>query len=323
MTTMTALRFDRFGDLSALHLTQLDRPVPAHGELLVQVRAASINPSDVKNVQGKMEGTTLPRTPGRDFAGVVVDGPAETVGQEVWGAGGELGYERDGTHAQYVLVPADGVARKPTTLDFAQAAACGVNFIAAWLGVHEAAALSAGETIFITGAAGGVGSAVVQLARWMGARSIGFDRAFPPGLPSHLRPDVALAGDDDIVAGVRDATGGHGADVVFDTVGAPVFEKNLALLANGGRYAIIASVGERRASFDILDFYHKRLTLTGVDTRAHASAAAARTLDRLRPGFESGALRAPEIARRVPLDEAVDAYRAVDEGLRGKVAIVI
>ena len=319
---MTALRFERFGDLTNLHVAEVDRPVPSPDQVLVEVRAASLNPSDVKNVQGKMEGTTLPRTPGRDFAGVVVDGAPDLIGAAVWGTGGEIGFTIDGSHAQYLLVPADGVARKPDGLDFDEAAACGVNFLAAWLGVNDAARLGPGETIFVTGAAGGVGTSVVQLARWMGARSIGFDRAYPPDLPRELLPDVALSGDGDIVARVNEVTRGRGADVVFDTVGSPLFEKNLTLLANRGRYAIIASVGDRRASFDILDFYHKQLTLTGVDTRAHRSANSARTLERLGPGFESGALRAPYIAKRVPLREAVDAYRAMNDGFSGKIVIV-
>jgi NADPH:quinone reductase len=322
MSSMNALRFDRFGYLAALHLSQVDRPVPGSDDVLVEVRAASVNPSGVKNVQGKMEGTTLPRTPGRDFAGVVVEGAPELIGTAVWGAGGEIGYTVDGSHAQYLLLPAGGVARKPDALDFEEAAACGVNFLAAWLGVSDAARLGAGETIFVTGAASGVGTSVVQLARWMGARSIGFDRNFPPNLPRELKPDVALSGDDDIVARVREETHGRGADVVFDTVGSPLFEKNLALLANEGRYAIIASVGERRASFDILDFYHKQLTLIGVDTRAHHSVDAARILERLGPGFDSGALRAPHISKRVSLDEAIDAYHAVNDGVAGKIVIV-
>ena len=318
---MQALRFERFGDLSELRLVTAERPVPQRGEALVEVRASSINPSDVKNVQGKMEGTTPPRIPGRDFAGVVVEGPSALIGTAVWGAGGEIGYEVDGAHAQYVLVPADGVAPKPDALGFDEAAACGVNFVAAWLGLHDAAALGPGETVFVTGAGGGVGTAVIQLARWMGARSIGFDLSYPPDLPPELKADLMLGEKDDIVQRTLEATGGRGADVVFDAVGAPLFEKNLALLANQGRYAIIASAGERRASFDILDFYHKRAHLIGVDTRACRSVQAAAVLERLRPGFESRALRPPLIAMRVPLDRAIEGYRAVDQHAAGKVMI--
>jgi NADPH2:quinone reductase len=316
-----ALRFERFGDPSVLEVADLPRPVARPGEIVVAIRAASINPSDVKNVAGKMEGTTLPRTPGRDFAGIVVDGPPDMLGTEVWGAGGDIGFTRDGSHAEYIAVPADGVARKPAALSFLEAAACGVNFVTAFAGVATAAHLEAGETILVTGASGGVGSSVVQLARWMGARSIGVDRTVRADAPPALTADVALGLGDDILAAVRRATDGRGADVVYDTVGASLFETNLSALAAGGRYVIISSVGERRASLDILDFYHKSLTLTGVDTRTLDTRACARILERLRPGFESGALHAPAVAATFDISRAKEAYQAAQAGAAGKIML--
>jgi NADPH:quinone reductase-like Zn-dependent oxidoreductase len=317
-----ALRFERFGDPSVLAVVDVPRPALRDGEVLVAVRAASINPSDVKNVAGKMEGTTLPRTPGRDFSGIVVEGPVALIGAEVWGAGGDVGFTRDGSHAEYIAVPADGVAKKPAKLSFLEAAACGVNFVTAWAGVATAAHLEAGETILVTGSAGGVGSSVVQLARWMGARSIGVDRVAGRNVPRALAPDVAVSSSDDVLAAVRAATDGRGVDVVYDTVGAPLFETNLAALAARGRYVIIASAGERRASFDILDFYHKRLTLAGVDTRALDTVACARILDRLRPGFDAGALVAPAIGETFDIAQAKEAYQAASGGGTGKFMLV-
>lgn len=317
---MKALRFERFGDLDALEVAELPRPVPARGEVLVAVYAASINPSDVKNVQGKMEGTTLPRTPGRDFAGVVIDGPPGLRGVDVWGAGGDIGFTRDGAHADYIVVPEDGVSRKPALLSFEEAAAVGVNFVAAWAGLHDAAHLGAGETVLVTGAAGAVGTSVVQLARWMGARSIGVDLAKQPFLADHLRADFSLTTAEDVLAGVRRMTDGRGVDVVYDTVGTPLFETNLAALAPGGRYVLIASAGERRASFDLLDFYHKRTLLAGVDTRALDTRACARILDRLRDGFDGSRLRPPRIAQRFSLADGKRAYEAANAGA-GKIVL--
>ena len=303
-----------------LEVADVARPQPGRGEILVEVRAASINPSDVKNVQGKMEGTTLPRTPGRDFAGYVVEGPPNLKGAEVWGAGGDIGFSRDGAHAEYIVVPEDGVSRKPALLSFEEAAVVGVNFVTAWAGV-QAAQLGAGETIMVTGAAGGVGSSVVQLARWVGASSIGVDRRKQPFLPDHLRADFSVSTSEDVLAGIKRATSGRGVDVVYDTVGAPLFETNLAALAHAGRYVIIASVGERRASFDVLDFYHNRTTLLGVDSRALDTRACARILDRLRPGFDTSRLRPPRIAHRFALADAKRAYEAVAAGAAGKVVL--
>ena len=101
---MKALRFHKFGSPSVLAIEEVPRPEPHGEEALVQVQAAAINPSDVKNVSGYFPATTLPRTPGRDFAGIVLTGK-RYEGQEVWGSGPGLGTIRDGAQAEYVVVP--------------------------------------------------------------------------------------------------------------------------------------------------------------------------------------------------------------------------
>src|SRR5271154_1673663 len=102
---MRAVRLHQFGNLIDLKIEDFPTPSPAAGELLLRLSAASVNPSDVKNVQGFMHQTRLPRTPGRDFAGTVVSGRGDLVGSEVWGTGGDLGFTRDGTHADHLLIP--------------------------------------------------------------------------------------------------------------------------------------------------------------------------------------------------------------------------
>ena len=99
---MRAIRFEAFGDPSVLHLSEVAAPAGDESTAVVRVMAASINPSDVKNVAGAMEQTTLPRIPGRDFAGVVEAGPAAWIGAAVWGTGGDTGFTREGTHAEAV-----------------------------------------------------------------------------------------------------------------------------------------------------------------------------------------------------------------------------
>ena len=93
---MRAIRFEAFGDPSVLHVAEVSRPGADERTAVVRVMAASINPSDVKNVAGAMKQTTLPRILGRDYAGVVESGPAEWIGAEVWGTGGDVGFTRDG-----------------------------------------------------------------------------------------------------------------------------------------------------------------------------------------------------------------------------------
>src|SRR5271157_2105180 len=216
---MRAIRFEAFGNPSVLKLVDIAAPAADARTALVRVMAASINPSDVKNVAGAMKQTTLPRIPGRDYAGVVERGPAEWIGAEVWGTGGDVGFTRDGTHAEMIAVPTASLRRKPGPLSFDEAASVGVNYMAAWLGI-EATGVKAGETVLLIGADGGVGNAAAQIARRLGARVIGADKRAPqPDAPIHAIAEKLIIGAEDLPAEVRAATGGRGADVVLDLVG--------------------------------------------------------------------------------------------------------
>jgi len=322
---MQALRFHEFGGFDKLNVETLPDPQPKPDELVVRIRAASLNPSDAKNVLGRMDGTTLPRTPGRDFAGVVVNGPRQMIGMEVWGTGGDVGFARDGAYAELLVVPVDGVRPKPKTLSFEEAAAAGTNFVTAWIGLIETAHFQSGETVVVTGAAGGVGSAVTQIAKWKGGRSIGVDRS--PMSPQHqtgFAIDHFLISDPtenykSMVDGARQLTGGSGANVAFDCVGGPLFEPSLRTLGQLGRQVNITSVDDRRVSFDLLDFYHRRLSLFGVDSRSYDTVACAAILEHLTPGFESRALKPVPIVKRLTLNDAAQAFTQVNDGtLHGK-----
>jgi len=323
---MKALRFNRFGDLSVLRIQELPTPQIGNDEVLLRIHAASINPSDVKNVQGHMEGTTLPRTPGRDFAGVVVNGPPELTGKEVFGTGGDIGFTRDGSHAEFIVVSAQGVALKPKQLSMEEAASVGVNYLAAYIGLVQRAGVRNGEVVLVTGASGGVGTAVIQLARWKGARVIAVDRRILP--PDKLREqgidlqiDVSSQDYEAMIRQVREFTSGNGANIAFDCVGGPLFEPCLRSLGQSGRQVNIVSVGTRGVSFDLTDFFHRQLTLYGVDTRAYDTVASAEILKQLTSGFESGALRPAQVVSRYSLDQAVEAYREVNSGAKGKVVL--
>ena len=171
---MKALRFAEFGRPSVLSLEDIASPALRPGEVLVEVHAAAINPSDVKNVAGAFH-ASLPRTPGRDYAGVVITDGA-WKGKEVWGSGEGLGVTRDGTHAQYLAVPTDWLSEKPRDLTMAQASTAGVAYLAAWSGIVDSADIKAGETLLVTGALGAVGRAATQIAHWKGVKVIGADR---------------------------------------------------------------------------------------------------------------------------------------------------
>ncbi len=320
---MRALRFFEFGDPSKLSL--VDRPDPRADatSAVVRIVAASVNPSDVKNVAGQMEGTVLPRVPGRDFSGVVEDGPREWVGAAVWGTGGDIGFSEDGTHAERIAFPIAALAKKPANLEHDVAATVGVSFIIAWLGAIEYAALREGETVAVIGAGGAVGGAVVQIARARGCRVIGVDRGTRPPPPAGELLDAFVSTEGDVAAQVRELTAGKGAEVVFDAVGGVMFEAALRSLRHRGRLVEISGTGKRRVDFDLIDFYHNESRIFGADTRKLDAVASARILSSLVPGFEGGSYRSPAIARAYPLAEGVAAYEAVARGTRGRVILTM
>jgi NADPH2:quinone reductase len=320
---MKAIRFARFGRPDVLALEDVPDPQAGENRAVVRVVAASINPSDVKNVQGLMDQTTLPRTPGRDFAGIVETGPADWIGAGVWGTGGDVGFTRDGSHAERIVVPVAGLRRKPEALSFEQAASVGVNFLAAWRGLVTACGLKPRETAVILGATGGVGNAAVQIARRIGAVVIGVDRRTPGPEAAILSAGTSIVAENEAIApAVRQATGGLGADVVLDTVGGVMFRHALDCLGVGGRLAEMSVTGARDVTFNLADFYHNESRLLGIDTLKLDLAASAAVLEALRPGFESGEYRPATISRRFPLREAPAAYQALAAGEKGRVVLL-
>ena len=305
---MRALRFHQFGAPSVLQIEDMARPNPGHSEALVQIQAAAINMSDVKNVAGQFPATTLPRTPGRDFAGVVVAGP-RYEGKQVWSSAPGLGLTRDGVQAEYAVVPAECLSLLPANLTPQQASAIGVPFITAWVCVRRAT-LQAGETILIVGAAGAVGQAATQIAVWQKAHVLAAAISSTPVAGAEV---VINTTTEDVRERVLALTGGRGVDVVLDTVGGPMFEPVLRSLRIGGRQVVITSTRDRRVSFDLVDFYHNELHLMGVDSMKLTSLEVGEIADKLRLGFETGALRTPSL-ESVPFSEAVTAYEAVARG---------
>jgi NADPH2:quinone reductase len=297
-------------------------PTPGPGQALVEVRAAGVNPSDVKAVLGAMPHAVWPRTPGRDYAGVVVDGPAEWIGKEVWGSGGELGIRRDGTHATHLLLDAADLRGKPGTITLAEAGAVGVPFVTAWEGLREAGSVQPGDVVLVLGANGKVGQATIQIAAMAGARVFGVERT-PGSYRGHAVGEVTmLSAAGDIAQQVREATSGHGADIVYNTVGSPYFEAANRAMAVRGRQILIATV-ERAVPFDIFAFYRGQHRYVGLDTLALNSGDCAGILDALRPGFESGTLRPFRVlqANTYGLDQAAAAYQAVLVGAPDRVVL--
>lgn len=311
---MRALRFHQTGSLDELRLEVVPTPVAKADEVLVQVKASAINPSDIKNVLGKMHETTVPRIPGRDFAGVVVSGSGDLTRRSVFGSGGDLGFGRDGSHAEYVAVPASAVLPLPKNLRFEQAASIGVAYITAWAALVNAAHIQPGETVFIIGTTGSVGSAAARIAHSMGVRVIGTVRKgsdIPATKVLPVAEWISLE-NTDLVTGVRAATDGRGADVVFDVVGGAMFEKCLGALAWRGRQVAISSSPEPRVSFNLVDFYHNESRLLGIDSLKLSFEETAEILRGLTPGIEAGTFPPPPV-ETFRLEDGPRLYRDIAE----------
>ena len=311
-------------DAIDLRLETCEPPSRGPDELLVELRTAGVNRSDVAAAMGRMPQAAWPRTPGRDWAGVVVEGPGELLGQEVFGAGGDLGITRDGTHATHLVVPRDAVVTKPVALTLAEAGALGVPFVTAQHGFHRAGMPRPGDVVLVLAANGMVGQAAAQIAAMAGARVFGVTRRAEAFAQPHAAVRMIDASAADVAGVVRDETGGHGADIVYNTVGSPYFATANAAMAYGGRQILISTV-ERPVPFDIFAFYRGEHSFFGVDSLALDACASAALLRELVPGFVNGRLRPLPVVQAAcyPLEHAAEAYRAVQAIARDRVVLVM
>lgn len=274
-----------------IDVVDVEQPRPGPGQVLLEIAAAGVNPSDVKASLGHMPHAVWPRTPGRDFAGTVRAGPPNMVGMEVWGGGGELGITQDGSHARWMVLDEKAVRRKPANLTMEEAGAIGVPFITAYEGLREAGGAQPTDVVLVCGGNGKVGQATIQLATMAGATVFAVEYNAQP-LAGHASRSVVMLNSavDDVAAIVREKTGGHGADIVFNTVGSPYFEIANKAMAKQARQIFISTF-DRAVPFDIFTFFRGRHKYIGIDTLALSSIEGARILDKLRPKFEAGLLK--------------------------------
>jgi NADPH:quinone reductase-like Zn-dependent oxidoreductase len=303
----------------------VERQTLSRGEndLLIEIKAAAVNPSDVKAATGLMPYAVFPRTSGRDYAGVVIDGPPDWIGREVFGSSGDLGIRRDGTHASHLLVERAAVVDKPKAISWEEAAGIGVPFVTAMEGLRRAGMPKPGDTVLVMGVNGKVGQAAVQIATWYGARAIGVVRK-PESYEGHSNSPVEVidASASDVATRVRELTGGMGADIVYNTVGDPYFQAAHKSLALRGRQILIAAV-DRIVQFNILEFYRGQHTYVGIDTLGLSSVVTGEVLRELGPGFASGHLKPFPIKASAiyPLEQAKAAFVAVAGSSRDRVIL--
>lgn len=309
-----------------MRLEDISEPEPGPGEVLVKVRAANINFPDALLCRGEYQiRPPFPFTPGVELCGEVVAGGRDTgaqpgarvIAQPVMpsGAFGEL-----------TVVGAASVRDAPKALDDAEAAALHIGYQTGWFGLHRRAGLRQGETLLVHAAAGGVGSAAVQLGKAAGARVIGV-----VGGPAKAETARELGCDlvvdrrqDDLVAAVKEATEGRGADVVYDPVGGDAYAKSVKCIAFEGRVVIVGFASGAVPTPGLNHALVKNYSILGLHWGLYnqrdpdAVAACHEELGRL---AEQGAIR-PLISERVALDGAAEAVQRVFDGVTtGRVVV--
>ncbi|MFB6435224.1 NADPH:quinone oxidoreductase family protein [Streptomyces sp. NPDC056411] len=325
---MKAWRVHANGEPHAvMRLEEVPDPQPGPGQLLLRVRAANVNFPDALLCRGHYQvRPPLPFTPGVEICGEVLavgEGAAGEVGQRVLAQPPLPG----GGFAELALADAAAVRPAPEALDDAEAAALHIGYQTGWFGLHRRARLQPGETLLVHAAAGGVGSAAVQLGRAAGARVIGV-----VGGPDKARTARELGCDvvldrrsDDLVAAVKEATGGRGADVVYDPVGGEAYTASTKCIAFEGRIVVVGFAGGTIPSPALNHALVKNYAILGLHWGLYHTkdpAAVDACHEELTKLAAQGAI-APLIGGRVPLGAAADAVQRVADGASvGRLVVV-
>jgi NADPH2:quinone reductase len=319
---MKAAYIETTGAPDVIRFADLPRPEPTDGEVLVRVAAVAVNPIDVYIRAGTVA-MPLPKPfiIGCDLAGVVESaGPRchrFRTGDRVWGSNqGLLG--RQGTFAEYAAVPEDWLYPTPPGVADTAAAAAALTGITAHLGLFRDAHLQSGETVFVNGGTGGVGSMVVQMTKAVGSKVITtVGSADKAAQCREWGADCVLNyKSDDVPAGVRDFTRGQGVNVWYETQREPDFERTVPLMAQRGRIVIIAG-RQARPVFPVGPFYVKGLALHGFTMFNATAGEQRRAADDINRWLAEGKLQ-PPIGRTFPLSQAAAAHRLLEENTLGK-----
>ena len=301
-----------------MRLADVGRPTPGEGQVLLRVRAANINFPDALMCRGQYQvRPPLPFTPGVEICGETEDG-RRVIANPALPHGG---------FAEYALADAAALLPAPDALDDAEAAALHIGYQTAWFALHRRAHLEAGETLLVHAAAGGVGSAAVQLGKAAGATVIGVaggaDKAV---VARELGCDVVIdRREQDVVAAVKEATGGRGADVIFDPVGGEAYTQSAKTVAFEGRIVIVGFASGTIPSPGLNHALIKNYAILGLHWGLYNTKnpkLVQHCHEQLTELAARGAIK-PLVSERVPLAGAADAVQRVADGVTtGRVTVL-
>ena len=301
-----------------MRLEEVERPTPGDGQVLLKVRAANINFPDVLMCRGQYQvRPPLPFTPGVEICGETEDGRRVL-------ANPTLPY---GGFAEYAVADAAALLPAPDSLDDAEAAALHIGYQTGWFGLHRRAHLEAGETLLVHAAAGGVGSAAVQLGKAAGATVIGVvGGADKAAVARELGCDVVIdRKSEDVIAAVKEATGGRGADVIYDPVGGEAYAQSTKVVAFEGRIVVVGFASGTIPSPGLNHALVKNYSILGLHWGLYGTKNPKLILhchEQLTELSARGAIK-PLVSERVPLDGAAAAVQRVGDGMTtGRVAVV-
>jgi len=315
---MRAVTASEPGGPDALTVTELPDPVPAEGEVLLDVVATAVNRADTLQRRG-----LYPPPPGAsDVLGLECSGRVSAVGPGVsdLAVGDEVcALLAGGGYAEKVLVPAGQVMPVPAGVDLVAAAALPEVACTVWSNVFMIAGLQPGETLLVHGGAGGIGTMAIQLADALGARVVATAGSQEKlDLCKELGAEVTVNyREQDFVEAVKEATGGGGADVILDNMGAAYLDRNISALATEGRLVIIGMQGGVKGELNIGKLLTKRGAVIATSLRsrpvAEKAAICAAVVEHVWPLVAGGRIR-PVVHTTLPLGEASAAHRLMESG---------
>ncbi|MBT2368963.1 NADPH:quinone oxidoreductase family protein [Streptomyces sp. ISL-10] len=316
---MQAWHVHRSGEPSeVMRLEEVDRPTPGEGQVLLRVRAANINFPDALLCRGQYQiKPPLPFTPGVEICGETEDG-RRVITNPVLPHGG---------FAEYVVADRAALLPAPDALDDAEAAALHIGYQTGWFGLHRRAGLKEGETLLVHAAAGGVGSAAVQLGKAAGATVIGVvggpEKA---AVARELGCDVVIdRRTEDIVAAVKEATGGRGADVIYDPVGGDAYARSAKCVAFEGRIVIVGFASGDIPAPALNHALVKNYSIMGLHWGLYARKDPASIADchRTLTEYAAKGLIKPLVSERVAFKDAAGAVQRVADGTTtGRLVVV-